>query len=152
MTRSLHSACQRLPLHHVPRPYAHHSSRCSWEDDAVVTGGSSDDGAPPTTPTTPVGLLRQGSLPQTQSYVYKHAGLTVKLGLQEVASDLYRVKPHVYCAPDNAAAIVFSGACMPIPAGVPKRRTRRTQQAQAPSSDVCTPHVQPEPSTHVACS
>lgn len=54
-----------------------------------------------------------GSLPggasSTQSYVYKRAGLTVRLGLEEVASDLYKVKPAVYSAPDASAVVVFSG-------------------------------------------
>jgi hypothetical protein len=33
----------------------------------------------------------------------------VKLGLEEVACDLFRVKPYVYSSPDSSAAIVFSG-------------------------------------------
>lgn len=36
----------------------------------------------------------------------------VKLGLEEVATDLFRVKPYVYSAPNNAAVIVFSGEAM----------------------------------------
>jgi hypothetical protein len=36
----------------------------------------------------------------------------VKLGLEEVATDLFRVKPYVYSAPNNAAVIVFSGEVM----------------------------------------
>lgn len=35
--------------------------------------------------------------------------LQVKLGLEEVATDLFRVKPYVYSSPNNAAVIVFSG-------------------------------------------
>lgn len=38
----------------------------------------------------------------------------VKLGLEEVATDLFRVKPYVYSAPDNTAVIVFSGEVMPL--------------------------------------
>lgn len=34
----------------------------------------------------------------------------VKLGLEEVVTDLFRVKPCVYSAPNNSAVIVFSGA------------------------------------------
>jgi hypothetical protein len=33
----------------------------------------------------------------------------VKVGLEEVAADLFRVKPYVYSAPDHSAVIVFSG-------------------------------------------
>lgn len=40
------------------------------------------------------------------------ACLQVKVGLEEVASELYRVKPYVYSAPDHAAVVVFSGACV----------------------------------------
>jgi hypothetical protein len=39
--------------------------------------------------------------------------LQVKVGLEEVAADLFRVKPYVYSAPDNSAVIVFSGALAP---------------------------------------
>jgi hypothetical protein len=35
--------------------------------------------------------------------------LQVKLGLEEVATDLFRVKPYVYSSPSNSAVIVFSG-------------------------------------------
>jgi hypothetical protein len=35
--------------------------------------------------------------------------LQVKLGLYEVASELYRVHPYVYNTPDNSAVICFSG-------------------------------------------
>lgn len=37
------------------------------------------------------------------------ATLQVKVGLEEVADDLFRVKPYVYSAPDHSAVIVFSG-------------------------------------------
>eukprot|EP00878_Enallax_costatus_P001544 GHUV01001695.1.p1 GENE.GHUV01001695.1~~GHUV01001695.1.p1 ORF type:complete len:338 (+),score=71.75 GHUV01001695.1:200-1213(+) len=75
----------------------------SWEEDAPIS--NNDD-----TLSTPSGLYHQASLPTTQSYVYKNAGLTVKVGLEEVASDLFRVKPYVYSTPDNSAVIVFSGS------------------------------------------
>lgn len=35
--------------------------------------------------------------------------LQVKLGLEEVATDLFKVKPYVYSSPSNSAVIVFSG-------------------------------------------
>jgi hypothetical protein len=73
----------------------------SWDDDKSV--GSGNECA------SPASLARQASLPQTQSYVYKGAGLSVKLGLEEVATDLFRVKPYVYSSPSNSAVIVFSG-------------------------------------------
>eukprot|EP00775_Hariotina_reticulata_P006219 gene6219-6456_t len=76
----------------------------SWEDDDYhICNSLSESSA------TPGSLPRQGSVPQTQCFVYKTAGLSVKLGLEEVASDLFRVKPYVFSAPDNTAVIVFSG-------------------------------------------
>lgn len=75
----------------------------SWEDEDLAVGSASNDA------TTPTSLARQASLPQTQSYVYKGAGLSVRLGLEEVAADLVRVKPYVYNAPDASAVVVFSG-------------------------------------------
>ncbi|KAF8070906.1 CDCA7L [Scenedesmus sp. PABB004] len=82
----------------------------SWEDEQHQ--GSLPSSYEPSSPCggSPVSLARGGSLPSTQSYVYKHAGLTVKVGLEEVASELFRVKPYVYAADDGAAVIVFSGA------------------------------------------
>lgn len=50
-----------------------------------------------------------GSVPSTQSYVFPGGGITVKLGLYQVASEIYRVHPYVYSAPDNSAVICFSG-------------------------------------------
>lgn len=40
-----------------------------------------------------------------------HGALQVKLGLEEVATDLFKVKPYVYSSPSNSAVIVFSGMC-----------------------------------------
>jgi hypothetical protein len=39
----------------------------------------------------------------------------VKLGLEEVAADLFRVKPYVYSAPDSSAVVVFSGYLTNLP-------------------------------------
>lgn len=76
----------------------------SWEDDNRSVGLDNGNESP-----SPASLARQASLPHTQSYVYKGAGLSVKLGLEEVVTDLFRVKPCVYSAPNNSAVIVFSG-------------------------------------------
>jgi len=73
----------------------------SWEDSSPLNDASGS-----------CELSRSGSIgsvPSTQSWVFPGGGLTVKLGLYEVASELYRVHPYVYNTPDNSAVICFSG-------------------------------------------
>lgn len=69
----------------------------SWDDGSALIDPEEDIEA------------GNGSVPSTQSFIYPGGGVTVKLGLQEVAEDLYRVKPYVYNAPDDSAVIVFTG-------------------------------------------
>ncbi|KAF6253592.1 hypothetical protein COO60DRAFT_1703730 [Scenedesmus sp. NREL 46B-D3] len=108
----------------------------SWEDDNALSSYSETAssftraGSLPQQASLPSPSL--GSLPQTQSYVYKHAGLTVKVGLEEVAADLFRVKPYVYSAPDHSAVIVFSG-CLHNLSELARRRSNHSARSSAAS-------------------
>eukprot|EP00882_Tetradesmus_deserticola_P002878 GHRQ01003060.1.p1 GENE.GHRQ01003060.1~~GHRQ01003060.1.p1 ORF type:complete len:363 (+),score=129.77 GHRQ01003060.1:132-1220(+) len=108
----------------------------SWEDDNSVSSYSESAssfckaGALHQQPSLPSPSV--GSVPQTQSYVYKHAGLTVKVGLEEVAADLFRVKPYVYSAPDHSAVIVFSGCLHNLPE-LARRRSNHSARSHAAS-------------------
>jgi glutamine phosphoribosylpyrophosphate amidotransferase len=65
--------------------------------------------------------------------VYKGAGLSVKLGLEEVATDLFRVKPYVYSSPNNSAVIVFSGHLTNL-----SELLRRNGKGGGPASPSCS--------------
>lgn len=119
----------------------------SWDDDLPIVdaaGGSYSEGLAASGPSggaglTPygtsagspaVGLSRQPSVTNAQSYVFASAGLTVKQGLNEVADSIYRVTPFVHCAPDNSAVVAFTGHLLNLqelahryrsPATTPKR-------------------------------
>ncbi|WIA11434.1 hypothetical protein OEZ85_011551 [Tetradesmus obliquus] len=121
----------------------------SWEDDVPVSSYSESVSSLSRPGSLPQGSLPPpslGSLPQTQSYVYKNAGLTVKVGLEEVAADLFRMKPYVYSAPDHSAVIVFSG-CLHNLSELARRRSKRSARSSAAS-----PHFAADPNNAFASS
>lgn len=120
----------------------------SWEDDSVDLAASCDSGpasCPANAYSGPVsGLVRQGSLCNTQSFVFSSGGLTVKQGLYEVAPEIFRVAPFVHCAPDNSAVIAFVGHLLNLqelsyryrsPVSTPKR----TSGADSNNLPPCSP-------------
>ncbi|KIY98570.1 asparagine synthetase-related protein [Monoraphidium neglectum] len=94
----------------------------SWEDDSdlptecgssyeSLVGAARDAGGPGLPQ-----LARQGSLTNTQTFVFPTCGLTVKQGVIEAAPEIWRVSPFVHCAPDNSCAIAFVGSLLNVQA------------------------------------
>jgi hypothetical protein len=87
----------------------HPAVSCSWEDDSSVQSGDAC--------ASPASLARQASLPSTQSYVYKGAGLSVSTMcfLLQLVSSCHRGSGYACSTGRPRSSSTMGGAMLTFP-------------------------------------